>query len=96
MVLAPPLKIAIPQAKSSITTVRIAVARSVSTPLMPIFANIAVNAAKNADSKAYIHHIDRYLFDLMITAIKVGIKITSAKSGKLQKSMIGAIIPNVS
>jgi hypothetical protein len=24
---------------------------------MPIFANIAVSAAKTADSKAYIHHM---------------------------------------
>jgi len=40
------------QAMSRMTTVRIAVARSVSTPLIPIFANIAVRAAKNADSKA--------------------------------------------
>jgi len=39
------------------TTVLIAVARSVSTPLMPTFAKIAVRAANKAASKAYIHHI---------------------------------------
>jgi hypothetical protein len=41
-----------------------AVARSVSTPFMPILANIAVSAANNADSKAYIHHM---LFVLHLT-----------------------------
>jgi hypothetical protein len=40
-----------------ITTVRIAVARSESTPLIPTFAKTAVSAANNAESNAYIHHI---------------------------------------
>jgi hypothetical protein len=53
----PPLKNAIPQASIRITIVLIAVARSVSTPRIPTFANIAVNAAKRADNKAKIHHI---------------------------------------
>ena len=57
IVLVPPRKNAIDQAKIKMTTVRIAVARSVSTFLIPIFAKIAVNAAKKAENKAYIHHI---------------------------------------
>jgi hypothetical protein len=47
-----PCAITIPQAKRRMTMVRIAVARFESTPLMPIFARIAVIAAKNADNKA--------------------------------------------
>jgi Cu/Ag efflux pump CusA len=39
------------------TTVLIAVARSVSIFFIPILAKMAVNAAKNADNKAYIHHM---------------------------------------
>lgn len=46
-----------PQTRIKITTVLIAVARSVSTPLIPILAKMAVSAAKKAASKAYIHHI---------------------------------------
>jgi len=53
---------AIDQAKTKMTTVRIAVAKSVSTFLIPIFAKMAVNAAKKADNKAYIHHIGYILF----------------------------------
>src|ERR1700694_3666494 len=63
MVAVPPLKKAIAQAMTRITTVRMAVARSVSTPLMPTLAKMAVSAAKNAESKAYIHHI-RYGFEV--------------------------------
>ena len=60
IVAVPPLKNAIPHARTRITTVLIAVARSVSTPRIPTFANIAVKAAKSADSKAKIHHIIDY------------------------------------
>ena len=52
MVEAPPLTKAIAHAITNITTVLIAVARSVSTPLIPTFAKIAVRAAKNAASNA--------------------------------------------
>jgi hypothetical protein len=45
-------------------TVLIAVAKSVSTPLIPIFAKIAVTAAKKAESNANIHHII-LLFELI-------------------------------
>jgi hypothetical protein len=48
----PPLKNAIAQASSKITTVLTAVAKSVSTSLIPIFARMAVSAANNADNKA--------------------------------------------
>lgn len=34
-----------------------AVAKSESTPLIPIFAKTATSDAKSAESKAYIHHI---------------------------------------
>ena len=40
-----------------ITTVLIAIAKSESTFLIPILAKMAVIAAKNADNKAYIHHM---------------------------------------
>ena len=60
MVAAPPLKNAMPQAINRITTVLIAVAKSVSTPLMPTFAKMAVSDANKAESKAYIHHIISY------------------------------------
>ncbi len=46
------LIVAMPQARIKMTTVRIAVAKSVSTPFIPILAKMAVRAAKNADSKA--------------------------------------------
>ncbi|MNS31167.1 hypothetical protein D3C72_632140 [compost metagenome] len=52
-----PLKSAIPQAKNKITTVLIAVAKSLSIFLIPILAKMAVKAAKNADNKAYTHHM---------------------------------------
>jgi len=52
-----PLQYAIVQARISMTTVLTAVARSESTFFIPILAKIAVKAANNADSKAYIHHI---------------------------------------
>jgi hypothetical protein len=48
-------------ARIKIITVLIAVAKSVSTPLIPTFANMAVSAAKKADSKAYTHYI-KYIF----------------------------------
>jgi hypothetical protein len=53
----PPLKKAIAHAINKMTTVLIAVARSVSIPLIPIFAKIAVSAAKSAESNANSHHI---------------------------------------
>jgi hypothetical protein len=40
-----------------IITVLMAVARSESTPLMPILAKTATREAKTADNNAYIHHI---------------------------------------
>ncbi len=52
IVKAPPLKKAMPHARIKITTVLIAVAKSVSTPLIPTFAKMAVRAAKKAESKA--------------------------------------------
>jgi len=42
----------IPHAITSTTTVRIAVARLESMPLMPSFARMEVSAAKTADSSA--------------------------------------------
>jgi hypothetical protein len=44
-------------ARIRITTVLIAVARSVSTPLIPTLAKMAVSEANSAESKAYITHI---------------------------------------
>ena len=44
--------------------VRTAVAKSGLISLTPIFAQIAVNAAKNADRKAYTFHI-MLLYDLL-------------------------------
>jgi hypothetical protein len=41
------------------TTVRIAVARSEFTSFNPIFAKIAVRAAKTADNKAYTNQYGR-------------------------------------
>src|ERR1035437_3112538 len=64
IVFVPPLKNAIDQANTKMTTVRIAVAKSVSTFLIPILAKMAVNAAKKADNNAYIHHISYILFGL--------------------------------
>jgi hypothetical protein len=46
-----------PHARINMTTVLIAVARSVSTPLIPILAKIAVSAAKKAESNANTHHM---------------------------------------
>jgi len=46
-----------PHASTRIITVRIAVARFESIPLIPIVAKIAVAAAKKADNSAYIYHI---------------------------------------
>jgi hypothetical protein len=57
MVATPPLAKAIAHAMTRMTTVLIAVARSVSTPFIPTFANMAVRAAKKAENKAYIHHM---------------------------------------
>lgn len=57
MVEVPPRKNAIPHERIKMTTVRMAVAKSVSTPLIPILAKIAVRAAKSAASKAYIYHM---------------------------------------
>jgi hypothetical protein len=53
----PPFTKAIVQARMRMTTVRMAVARSESTPLTPTLAKMAVRAAKKAESKAYILHI---------------------------------------
>lgn len=69
----PPLKNAIPHAINKMTTVLMAVARSVFTPLIPTFAKIAVKAAKNAESNAYIHHIakiynSKYPYKIIITS----------------------------
>lgn len=54
---APSLNISIARASTNITTVRIAVAKSVSTHWIPIFAKMAVRSAKKAESQAYIHQI---------------------------------------
>jgi hypothetical protein len=47
-----PNPIARPQANTTTTVVRTAVARFEGIPSTPIFARIAVNAAKNAESRA--------------------------------------------
>ena len=52
-----PVTNTMPKATNSITTVLIAVAKLESTFCIPTFANIAVSAAKTADSSAYIFHI---------------------------------------
>ena len=53
-----------PQVISSTTAVRIAVARSEFTSFKPAFAKMAVNAAKTADSTAYISQYGT--FDIII------------------------------
>ena len=53
----PPVRNTIPQAISTTTTVRMAVARLEFTPSMPILAKIEVSAANTADSNANINHI---------------------------------------
>jgi len=57
MPLVPLLAKTISQAITKMTMVLIPVARPGSTHLMPTFASSAVNAAKNAGSNAYTHHI---------------------------------------
>lgn len=52
-----PLNKAMPQTSKNITLVRMAVAKSESISFTPTFAKMAVSDAKNADKRAYIHHI---------------------------------------
>ena len=48
-----------------------AVAKSVSTPFIPTFANTAVSAANSADNNAKIHHINfQFCSKQLITKIK--------------------------
>jgi len=51
------------QATARITIVRMAVAKSVFTPLMPILASTAVRSANRADPIAYIHNITAFGFE---------------------------------
>ncbi len=57
MVEVPPRKNAMLHARITTTIVLIAVARSVSTPLIPTFAKMAVSDANKAENKAYTIHI---------------------------------------
>jgi hypothetical protein len=57
IVLIPPLKNTMAQAKTTTTIVLIAIARLVSIFLIPTFAKMPVSAAKRADNNAKIHHI---------------------------------------
>src|SRR5258705_11038744 len=49
-----------PHEKARTTAVRMAVARFDGTPLIPIFARIAVPEAANAERNANIHHVMSY------------------------------------
>ena len=82
-----------PQAINRITTVRIAVARSVLTPLMPIFAKMAVSAAKKADSNAYTHHIvNCRFFCLLRLNVVILNKIDEAHLVKKQQCKLKILI----
>ena len=63
-----PVRNTIPQAMTSTTTVRIAVARFELTPSIPTLAKIVVSAAKQAESNAKTNHI---LFFLPAFSIKL-------------------------
>ena len=52
-----PLAKTIPQATIKIMIVRMAVAKFELTPVMPIFAEMAVKEAKRAERSAYNHHM---------------------------------------
>lgn len=53
---------AIPHVNTNITVVLIAVARLLSTSLIPIFAKIAVNAANTADNRAATHQVIPHIY----------------------------------
>ena len=57
-----PVSTTIPQAITSTTAVRMAVARLEDTPSMPILARIDVSAANTADRSAKVNHMERPSF----------------------------------
>ena len=65
-----PVSNTIPQAITSTTMVRMAVARLELTPAIPILARMDVSAANTADSSAKINHIIRSSFPLVFTGLR--------------------------